>query len=77
VDDEDALASRKRRAPVRAPVHRAGCGAELTRYATAQQARGAPSAPREPKPQKHIITAYNRDNQMLLRRKKARPGALR
>jgi hypothetical protein len=26
--------------------------------------------PKESKPQKHILTAYNRDNQMLLRRKK-------
>ena len=34
--------------------------------------RGAPAAPREPKPQKHILTAYNRDNQMLMRRKKVR-----
>jgi len=50
--------------------------ARLTRRAS-QQARGAPSAPREPKPQKHIITAYNRDNQMLLRRKKARCAVLR
>ncbi len=31
--------------------------------------------PRESKAQKHILTAYNRDNQMLMRRKKARAPA--
>lgn len=30
----------------------------------------APAGAREPKAQKLILTAYNRDNQMLLRRKK-------
>jgi hypothetical protein len=42
---------------------------------TAAQTRG-PAAAREPKPQKHILTAYNRDNQMLMRRKKARAQLL-
>lgn len=40
------------------------------------QPRGASAAaPREAKAAKHILTAYNRDNQMLLRRKKVRRAA--
>jgi len=52
---------------------RAACGASVGVLSDGAQARGAPPV-REPKAQKHILTAYNRDNQMLMRRKKARAG---